>query len=36
MVVIRPTSKKKIAGANALSADGQGRVFSLVWDFAIK
>jgi hypothetical protein len=35
-VVIRPVSKKKIAGANALSADGDGRVLSLVWDFAIK
>jgi len=35
-VVIRPLSKKKIAGSSALSADGDGRVFSLVWDFAIK
>jgi hypothetical protein len=35
-VVIRPVSKKKVAGASALSADGEGRVFSLVWDFAIK
>jgi SH3 domain-containing protein len=35
-VVLRPTSKKKLAGAEVLTSTGEGRVFGLVWDFAIK
>jgi hypothetical protein len=34
-VVIRPLSKKKIAGASALSGDGDGRLLMLAWRFAI-
>jgi hypothetical protein len=35
-IVIRPTAKKKLSGAAVLSEAGEGRVFSVVFDFTIK
>jgi hypothetical protein len=35
-VVLRPSSKKKLAGADVLSSSGAGRAFALAWDFAIR
>jgi len=35
-VVLRPSSKKKLAGADMLSSSGAGRAFALAWDFAIR
>ena len=35
-IVLRPASKKKLAGATVLSSNGEGRAFGLAWDFAIK
>jgi hypothetical protein len=35
-IVLRPTSKKKLAGAIVLSTNGEGRVLALAWDFAIR
>lgn len=35
-VVLRPTSKKKLAGADVLSSSGAGRAFALAWDFSIR
>ena len=34
-IVLRPVAKRKLAGADVLSSSGDGRVFGLVWDFAI-
>ena len=35
-IVLRPSSKKKLAGSTVLSSNGEGRAFALVWDFAIR
>jgi len=35
-VVLRPSSKKKLAGADVLSSSGAGHAFALAWDFAIR
>ncbi|MFI5178037.1 MAG: SH3 domain-containing protein [Vicinamibacterales bacterium] len=35
-IVLRPTSKKKLAGATVLSSSGEGRVLALAWDFAVR
>jgi len=35
-VVLRPSSKKKLAGADVLSSSGAGRALALAWDFGIR
>ena len=35
-VVLRLASKRKVAGSAVLGSDGEGRVFSVAWDFAIR
>jgi hypothetical protein len=35
-IVVRPAAKRKLSGATVLSEAGAGRVFSVVFDFAIK
>jgi hypothetical protein len=35
-VVYRLASKKKVAGATLLGAEGEGKVFGLAWDFEVK
>lgn len=35
-IVLRLASKRKVAGSAVLGTDGEGRVFSLAWDFGIK
>ena len=35
-VVLRPSSKKKLAGATVLSSSGEGHAFALAWDFTIR
>ena len=35
-IVLRPNSKRKLAGATVLSGNAEGRVLALAWDFGIK
>ena len=35
-IVIRPVSHRKLAGPEVLGNTGEGRVFSIAWDFVIK
>jgi hypothetical protein len=35
-IVLRLASKRKVAGSAVLGSDGEGRVFSVAWDFGIK
>jgi len=35
-IVLRLASKRKVAGSAVLGTDGEGRVFSVAWDFGIK
>ena len=35
-VVLRLASKRKVAGSAVLGTDGEGRVFAVAWDFAVK
>jgi hypothetical protein len=35
-IVLRLASKRKVAGAALLGSEGEGRVFSVAWDFAVK
>lgn len=34
-IVLRLASKRKVAGSAVLGTDGEGRVFSIAWDFAV-
>ncbi|HEY6359164.1 MAG TPA: SH3 domain-containing protein [Vicinamibacterales bacterium] len=35
-IVLRLASKRKVAGSALLGSEGEGRVFSVAWDFAVK
>lgn len=35
-VVLRLASKRKVAGSALLGSEGEGRVFSVAWDFAVR
>jgi hypothetical protein len=35
-IVLRLASKRKVAGSAVLGTDGEGRVFSVAWDFAVR
>jgi hypothetical protein len=35
-IVFRLATKKKVAGATLLGAEGEGKVFATAWDFAVK
>jgi len=35
-IVLRLASKRKVAGSAMLGTEGEGRVFSVAWDFAVK
>jgi len=35
-IVLRLASKRKVAGSAVLGTEGEGRVFSIAWDFAVK
>jgi hypothetical protein len=35
-IVLRLASKRKVAGSAVLGPDGEGRVFSVAWDFAVR
>jgi hypothetical protein len=35
-IVLRLASKRKVAGSAVLGTDGEGRIFSVAWDFGVK
>ena len=35
-IVLRLAAKRKVAGSSILGTDGEGRVFSVAWDFAVR
>ena len=35
-IVIRPSARRKLAGSSVLGNIGEGRVFSVIWDFTVK
>jgi hypothetical protein len=35
-IVIRPSARRKLSGSSVLGNTGEGRVFSVIWDFTVK